>query len=178
MDYTEKKSRYTELLIKREHENLLHAGVLDTHTQTREKYWIIRGRQAVKSGLNNCFVCRKFKAKKGTQVTAPLPADRIHEANPFEITGVDFAGPLFTKNGDKVYICLFTCAVHLEIVSSLSTEHFLLAFRRFVSRRGVCRTINSGNAKPFKGADVKLKKLYGNIVDPSVQNYFDTKGIR
>ncbi|XP_035226814.1 uncharacterized protein LOC118199123 [Stegodyphus dumicola] len=148
-----KKSRFTELLIKREHENLLHAGVSDTLTQTREKYWIIRGRQAVKSCLNNCFVCRKFKAKRGTQVTAPLPADRIHEANPFEITGFDFAGPLFTKNGDKVYICLFTCAVtravHLEIVSSLSTEHFLLAFRRFVSRRGVCRTINSDNGQNF-----------------------------
>ncbi|XP_035208240.1 uncharacterized protein LOC118182962 [Stegodyphus dumicola] len=120
-----KKSRFTKLLIKREHENLLHASA-DTLIQTRESYWIIRGRQAVKSCLNKCFVGRKFKAEKGIQVIAPLPADRIHAANPFEITAVDFAGPLFTKNGDKVYICLFTCVVtladHLEIVSNISTE--------------------------------------------------------
>ncbi|XP_035227735.1 uncharacterized protein LOC118199947, partial [Stegodyphus dumicola] len=177
-----KKSRFTELLIKREHENLLHAGVSDTLTQTLENYWIIRGRQAVKSCLNNCIVCRKFKAEKGTQVIASLPADRIHEANPFEITAVDFAGPLFIKNGYKVYICLFTCAVtravHLEIVSSLSTEHFILAFRRFVTRRGVCRTIYSDNDKTLKGADVELKKLYVTIVDPPVQNYFFIKRMR
>ena len=58
------------------------------------------------------------------------------------ITGVDFTGALFVKEGvqeKKVYICLFTCAttraVHLEVVSDLTVGTFLLAFRRFSSRK-------------------------------------------
>ncbi|GBM46537.1 hypothetical protein AVEN_17925-1 [Araneus ventricosus] len=96
--------------------------------------------------------------------------------------GIDFAGPIYTRNTDKAYIALFTCAVtraiHLEVVSSLSTEHFLLAFRRFISRRGICHTVNSDNAMTFKSADIELKRLYMNICEPEVQNYFGKKGIK
>ncbi|GFQ86456.1 uncharacterized protein TNCT_386531 [Trichonephila clavata] len=53
------------------------------------------------------------------QNSAPLPNDRIEKSQPFEITGMDFAGPLYLKDGSKVYVSLFTCAVtrnvHLEI---------------------------------------------------------------
>ncbi|GBN01752.1 hypothetical protein AVEN_106874-1 [Araneus ventricosus] len=113
---------------------------------------------------------------------APLPANRIQASYPFENVGIDFAGPIYTKNTDKAYIALFACAVtraiHLEVVSSLSTEHFLLAFRRFISRRGICHTVNSDNAMTFKGADIELKRLYMNICEPEVQNYFGKKGIK
>ncbi|GBM82347.1 hypothetical protein AVEN_54779-1 [Araneus ventricosus] len=105
---------------------------------------------------------------------APLRENRIQAIYPFENVGIDFAGPLYTMNTDKVYIALFTCAVtraiHLEVVSSLSTEHFLLAFCRFISRRGICRTV--------KSADIELKRLYMNISDPEAQNYFGKKGIK
>ena len=80
-----------------------------------------------------------------------------------------------------LYVVLLTCAVtraiHLEVVYSLSTEHFLLAFRRFVSRRGLCKTVHSDNALTFKSADAELKKLFSNIADPIVQNFFGSKGI-
>lgn len=56
---------------------------------------------------------QKIQAKAGQQITAPLPKDRITESPPFEVTGVDFAGPLYVKADDSVnksYIALFTCA--------------------------------------------------------------------
>lgn len=69
--------------------------------------------------------------------------DRITKSPPFEVTGVDFAGPLYVKGQGtmtKSYIALFTSAVtraiHLELVSDLSTENFLLALKRLISRRG------------------------------------------
>ncbi|GFS90529.1 integrase catalytic domain-containing protein [Trichonephila clavipes] len=53
----------------------------------------------------------------------------------------------------KFYIVLFTCgvtrALHLELVSDMTTNSFLLAFRRFLVRRGSCKVIYSGNAKTF-----------------------------
>jgi len=68
-----------------------------------------------------------------------LPKSRTLCAAPFHITGVDFTGGLFVHGlggKEKVYICLFTCAstraVYLKIVSDLSEEKFLQAFRRFV----------------------------------------------
>ncbi|GBM08427.1 hypothetical protein AVEN_240592-1, partial [Araneus ventricosus] len=152
------KSRFSQLLISREHQRLHHAGVSETLTQIREKFWILCGRQTVKSCLNKCLICRRFKVRRGNQIMAPLPENRIQAIYPFENVGIDFAGPLYTRNTDKASIALFTCAVtraiHLEVVSSLSTEHFLLAFRRFISRRGICPTVNSDNAMTFKSADI------------------------
>ena len=59
---------------------------------------------------------------------------------PFTVMGIDFTGALYVQvNGteSEVYICLFTCtttrAIHLEIVTGLTTETFLLALRRFAS---------------------------------------------
>ena len=178
------KNRYCELLVQHNHENLMHAGVRDTLVQLRERYWLMRGRQLVKSVLSKCHVCRRFKAKPAQQVTAPLPRDRITESPPFEVTGVDFAGPLYVKVGGaltKAYIALFTCAVtravHLELVSSQSTEHFLLALKRFIARRGLCKVIYSDNAKTFKRADQDLKELWRSIKDPQLLEYFSARGI-
>lgn len=176
--------RYTEMLVQYEHEKIMHAGVRDTLVQTREKYWILRARQVVKKVVSRCVICKKFKAKAGQQTTAPLPRDRITESPPFEITGVDFAGPLYVKTQNvmtKAYIALFTCAVtravHLELVSDMSTENFLLALKRFISRRGLCKVMYSDNAKTFKRADQDLKELWKGIKDPRLQEFFSEKGI-
>ena len=60
-------------------------------------------------------------------------------------------------------MCLFTCAstraVHLELTRSLSVQVFLLAFRRFASRRGLPATLNSDNAKTFKSSCKEIRKI-------------------
>ena len=63
----------------------------------------------------------------------------------------------------KVYFVLFICqatkSVHLELSSDLSTQAFLAAFRRFISRRGKPTQIYSDNATNFVGANNELRKL-------------------
>ena len=63
----------------------------------------------------------------------------------------------------KVYICLFTCAstraVHLEVVTDLSEETFLQAFRRFAARRSLPRLVISDNASTYMSASKELSWL-------------------
>ncbi|GBN98446.1 hypothetical protein AVEN_253816-1 [Araneus ventricosus] len=104
-----------------------------------------------------------FKVKSMSSEPTPLPPDRVTDCAPFEIVGIDLAGPLFLKNEEKVWIVLFTCAVyraiHLELVNSLTSDAFLLALRRFISRRGRPRTIYCDNGTNFRGASNVLSKL-------------------
>ena len=177
------KHRYSELLAQYCHERVMHSGVRDTLVQMREKYWVLRGRQLVKKTVSHCYICRRLKVKSAQQVTAPLPRDRVTESPPFEVTGVDFAGPLYVKSSgqSKAYIALFTCAVtravHLELVSDQTTERFLLALKRFIARRGLCKTIYSDNAKTFKRADQDLKELWKSIIGSELTEFFTDKGI-
>ena len=118
--------------------------------------------------IGKCQRCRRLEGKgyKSPPV-ADLPNFRVNETLPFSNTGVDFAGPLFVKNGSgemkKVYVALFFCsvtrAVHLELVEDLHTTSFINSLRRFCARRGTPRLINSDNAKTFKAAKKLLDKL-------------------
>ncbi|XP_035225085.1 uncharacterized protein LOC118197657 [Stegodyphus dumicola] len=126
------KSHFTDHIIKDCHETQTHAGVAETLTQIRETFWILKGRQRVKSNINKCVICYRFKAKPLSQDIAPLPTERITEANPFEVVELDFSGPMSTKDETgKAYIALYTYAVtravHLELVSSQTANKFLLS---------------------------------------------------
>ncbi|GBM57012.1 hypothetical protein AVEN_146040-1 [Araneus ventricosus] len=107
--------------------------------------------------------CKRYKAKPLTVESCPLPEDRVSDKVAFEVTGVDLAVPLFLKGGSKVSIVLFTCAmyraVHLELVASLTTDSFLMAFRRFIAKRGRPRTVYSDNGTNFRGAYNELSTL-------------------
>ncbi|UYV77617.1 hypothetical protein LAZ67_15001739 [Cordylochernes scorpioides] len=89
------------------------------------------------------------------------------DAAVFEIAGVDLTGHLILKNKKKAWIVIFTCAVyrgvHLELVTSLSMEAFLQAFRRFIARRGRPLIVYSDNGTNFKGFSVKTSLGYEEL---------------
>ncbi|GFT20836.1 integrase catalytic domain-containing protein [Trichonephila clavipes] len=106
---------------------------------------------------------RNDEMKSLSSGPSPLPPDRVNDCAIFEVVGIDLAGPLFLKTGEKVWITLFTCAVyralHLELVNALSSDAFLLALRRFIARRGRPRIIYCDNGTNFRGAFNDLAKL-------------------
>jgi len=65
---------------------------------------------------------------------------------------------------NKVYICLFTCAVtgavHIEVMLDLTEISFLQAFRRFVSRKLLPYTMISDNASIYQSATEEHKQLF------------------
>jgi len=93
----------------------------------------------------------------------------------FTNTGVDYAGPLQVRESrrrgrvhiTKGYIALFTCletrAVHLELVSDLTTVSFLAALNRFTARRGICTQMLSDNGTNFVEAARELKEVYESL---------------
>ena len=164
-----KEGKLTEMIIINSHDKVHHSGVRATLAELRSRFWVPKGRQRVKRELSKCTVCKKLEGKPyNAPKEADLPRFRVRETEPFEKTGVDFAGPLHVKNAtngtDKVYIALFSCcvtrALHLDLVKDLSATEFLRCLRRFSARRGTPALIVSDNAKTFKATARALKKLF------------------
>ncbi|XP_054282889.1 uncharacterized protein LOC129000053 [Macrosteles quadrilineatus] len=104
-----------------------------------------------------------------------LPTARVTPARPFTTSGVDYCGPFDMKVVNlrgmrhiKTYICVFVCfvtkAVHLEVVEDLTTEGFIAALTRFISRRGFCKDIYSDCGTNFVGADSALRRTIKNTL--------------
>ena len=160
---------FTKLIVLDTHNRLHHGGVGITVTTLRQMYWIPAMRQYVRRLLRRCVTCRKLMGKPyKAPESPPLPKVRVTEAPPFTITDVDFTGALYVKGSDsgetKVSICLFSCAVtravHLEVVSDLTVDTFLLAFRRFVSRKSLPRKMISDNTSTYLSAAKELRKIF------------------
>nr|CAI5846278.1 unnamed protein product [Callosobruchus analis] len=183
----------TKLIITNEHYRHLHAGGLQLLGSLRQTYWIIHGRRTIRSILSKCIVCFRLRPTAITCKMADLPRDRVTPLRPFYISGVDLAGPFNIKDGKlrnrsiiKAYLCIFICfttkAVHLEAVYDLTSQSFLNALYRFVSRRGLCHTLYSDNATNFTGANNELTSIYTNVAnfstDPGISNFLKENSIK
>ena len=127
-------------------------------------------RNLLKNVSQSCLVCQKAYARPLSHLMGMLPTSRTTPAPPFHRTGVDFAGPLTLRLGHTrkpslvktyavVFVCLTTKAVHLDLCASLSTQDFLAAFSRFVSRRGCPTVVYSDNGTNFHGAREEIRQL-------------------
>jgi len=178
-----KNHPFTDLVIADCHLRVHHNKLRCTLAELRSRYWVPSGRQQVKKVVNRCQRCRWLEGKSfAAPPPPPLPQFRVIEGKPFQIVGVDFAGPLFIKEKHemkKVYIALFTCcsirAVHLELVDNLYTVTFLNCMRRFCARFGTPRMMNSDNANTFKAAAKLLEKL---SIDPAFQEFLQVRRVK
>ena len=163
----------TKLIIRNAHEEVLHFGIETTLANIRQRFWIVRGRNAVKNILRRCVICKRFQ---GRTLKSPdetdLPEFRVnHLTHAFSTTGLDYAGPLFVRNNglpnSKVYILLFTCAssraIHLELTPDMKSPAFLRGFKRFTSRRGKPNEIINDNFKTFKSSEVKAYMVKSDV---------------
>jgi hypothetical protein len=148
----------------------LHAGSQLLLASLRLRFRITNGRSVVRQVIRKCVTCFKTKAKATSQLMGQLPVSRVTPSRPFSHCGVDYGGPLQVKYGNprsrtqkKCYIALFVCmatkAVHIDLVSDLTTEAFIAALRRFISRRGRCSQMYSDNGTCFTGAKRRLSEM-------------------
>ena len=88
-------SYFTKLVILNAHVSVSHSGVASTLSFIRSNYWIVRGRQIVKSSIQKCFICKYVQGKVllGPEALT-LPEFRIKCNHSFEFLGVNYAGAI------------------------------------------------------------------------------------
>lgn len=177
------KHPFTRLIVEHEHVRTMHSGVQGTLSHVRQKYWPVNGKRIVKSCIMKCVRCFKSCAKNNIlPKMGDLPKFRITPSRPFLSVAADYAGPFELKDGKtrskriiKAYICIFVClvtkAVHIEVITDLTSDGFLSLLKRFVSRRGFCSYIYSDNATNFVGCNNELISIQKLVESSTVQNY-------
>ena len=181
------RANITKSVILQSHLVTLHAGVATTLAQTRQSYWILRGRRVVREAIGECLVCQKFSATPYQLPLMPaLPTSRVRESRPFQHVGLDYMGPIVVKNlsgnRQKTWVCLYSClctrAIHLEYVTLLSAESFLACLQRFVARRAFPSSIYCDNASQFTLVKRTLDLVWSTLTtDADVVAYFARSGI-
>ena len=82
------KHHLSDLLIRETHQQTNHSGVRDTLAMTRERFWILRGREAVKRNTRRCLVCRRLEGRLYRPPCIPdLPSYRVSQIHHFLIRG-------------------------------------------------------------------------------------------
>ncbi|KAI5717607.1 hypothetical protein M8J77_008525 [Diaphorina citri] len=166
-----KVSHLANLLCDHYHIQALHAGPRTTQALIQQKFWIVSLRNLLRQRIFKCLKCYRYASKPLQPIMADLPTARVAKERPFLSVGVDFGGPFLIKESSrrnarsqKAYLCLFICfttkAIHLELVSDLSSAAFLAALDRFIGRRGLPRCIYSDNGTNFTASARELSEVY------------------
>ncbi|GBN42268.1 hypothetical protein AVEN_67990-1, partial [Araneus ventricosus] len=144
---------------------------------------------AVRRVVRKCIPCFRNCPKLAEQIMGELPKSRVCPSSVFHRTGLDFAGPFLIRSSKgrgsrntKCYICVFVCfatkAVHLEVVSDLTSRAFIACLKRFVARRGRPSEIFCDRGTNFYGASRDLRKEFSQLMkDKSIYQFLTTENI-
>ena len=180
-----KRHHVTDLIVRACHLSSGHMGSLFVLSEIRRAYWIVHGLQAVKSITSRCIQCKRQRKAPMQQRMAPLPQERVEaDKPPFTFTGVDYFGPFYVKYRRaqaKRYGVLFTCltirAVHIEIAHSLTTDSFMSALFRFMSRRGKPEKIFSDNGTNLVSGHKEINAAIRNFNQRQINDKLLQRGI-
>ncbi|XP_011155498.1 uncharacterized protein LOC105192905 [Solenopsis invicta] len=168
-------------IIKNEHTRGMHAGAQTTMACVRQRFWSLSLRSTTRSVIQKCITCFRVKPRFLEATMGSLPAVRVTVSKPFSHCGVDYASPVTIREGkrrnsktNKAYIAIFVCfatrGVHIEVVSDLTSEAFIAAFKKFILRRSKPSHMYSDNGTTFVGARNQLKEFYNYYCEQQTQS--------
>ena len=143
--------------------------------------YILRGKQLFKSIAAKCVKCRITRRKLLQQQMGQLPAFRFNIHRPLFISvALDYFGPVKIKQTRNIAIdgCILlltyntTRVVHLELAETQSTDDFLMARKRFVTK-GEIHPIHaySDQGIAFVGAQRFLNKWFEKWDETKMNNF-------
>lgn len=165
----------SSLIVDYYHLKYLHAGPQLLQSLISQHFWILSARSLIRSRVYKCIVCFRHKPRTICPLMGNLPEARVNPSSCFKSSGLDYAGPFDVKIHTlrraqivRCYICLFVCfatkSMHIEVVSDLSTDTFIAALTRFISRRGVPSDLYLDNATNFVGASNHFHKVVKTLI--------------
>ena len=108
-----------EKVVAHVHNQIMHLGVANTMASVRESWWIPKLRARVKKTIKRCNVCKVFSTRPyEASPTSALLEYRTEGSRPFEVTGVDFAGPLSYRVGKEELRKVLNNHLHVREVKS------------------------------------------------------------
>ena len=129
-------------LVEEAHQETLLGGVGLTMAKVRTRYWIPNLRQPVKKV--RCHGCKRFQASAYvTPPTGNLPTTRTRGTNPYQMIGVDYAGPIryrvSKQREGKAYVLLYawrlTRRIYLDLLPNLETAECLKSMKHYRTPR-------------------------------------------
>ena len=131
--------------------------------------------------IQKCITCFKAKPNQSEVLMDSLPGSRVNISRLFSRCGVDYAGPLLLRKekhrnarSHKLYVSLFVCfitkAIHLQLVSDLTSETFIAAIKWFISHRDRSAHMYLDNGTTFVSAHRQIQELYDIYNDQQVQS--------
>lgn len=166
----------------------MHAGPQLLLAAVREYVWPVNGRYLSRRTVNKCVLCRRMRGKTLVPKMGNLPSQRISPDYPWVSVGVDMAGPFHIINRKgrgsrliKCYLCLFVClrykCVHLEAVSDLTKNSYIMTLRRFIARRGKPAEIFCDNGGNFVAAAKEIGDFIRSTAEP-LSEFASQEGIK
>lgn len=159
-------SHITKLIVSHFHAKTCHQGRSQTLMELRANgFWVIGGSKLVAKLIHTCVFCRKLRRPTERQQMAELPKERVEASAPFTYSGMDCFGPFIVKKARKeykryglIFTCLYSRAVHIEMLEDLSTDSFINSLRCFISLRGAVQQLHCDQGSNFVGARNELKE--------------------
>ncbi|XP_055997113.1 uncharacterized protein LOC125677085 [Ostrea edulis] len=184
------QSHVARLLVCYCHERIQHQGRYLTEGAVRgEGLWVTGEKRLVSSVIHHCVICRKLRGKPMNQKMSDLPRDRLTKSPPFTFVGVDVFGPWNvvtrrTRGGSAnskrwavLFTCLYSRAVHIEIIEEMTSSSFINAMRKFIAIRGAVTEFRSDRGTNFVGATGELHINIVNVEDDHVKSFLQDKQI-
>ena len=171
------------------HKSLGHATLSTVHHVLSRSYHQMHGRRELRKILKSCTTPNCTKVIPLQVPESSLPPERS-EGTPWKNVMLDYAGPFFFLSDKcdcrdqlvcKAYAfiatCMYTRSLHVEMIQSASTEHFIFAFGKFIARRGTPTVVFSDNGTNFKSADRELRKLFKALDPDKIENRLSARKI-
>ena len=175
-----KNHHVTNLLVHHYRVRVHHQGRHITQGAIRQAgYRLIGGHRTI---------ARELRGPVLEQRMADLPPDRTEATPPFTNVGFDVFGPWTvhtrktrgglanSKRWGLVFTCLYSRAVHIEVLESMDTSSFICALRRFFALRGPASLLRCDRGTNFVGAKSELEDALREMNHDKVERYVRDQG--
>ena len=159
------ESRAAVLYMEQAHRGELgnvHNSIAETLARSRQKVWIVRGRDLAKKVTSGCYQCRRENKVMAEQQMSRIKEESLTICRPFTYISLDYAGPILVKGAVNarskmkcwmlIYCCRSTKAVVILPTCGYDTQSFLLRHEEFCAKHGAPQSIVSDRGSQLVSA--------------------------